>query len=266
MHHTAVAGCALVVAFFALNTIVSPTQAQTALVTAPICAAPTEYTRLDHPLRRTALSLASGEPLVIVAIGSSSTAGAGATTPANSYPARLEAELKLRFPAVPITVLNRGINGEDAQQMLARFDEAVIAERPDLVLWQVGTNAVLRDFSVTGQAPLLLEGIRRLKAAQVDIVLLDSQYAPKVLAKPDIHSMIDLLRNTAREERINVFHRFAVMQHWKEVDGISFESLLSPDGLHMNDWSYGCIANLLSIAITDAVRSPAIARARARGQ
>ena len=29
--------------------------------------------------------------------------------------------------------------------MLARLDSAVIAEKPDLVLWQVGTNSVLRD-------------------------------------------------------------------------------------------------------------------------
>ena len=28
--------------------------------------------------------------------------------------------------------------------MLARFARGVIAEKPDLVLWQVGSNAVLR--------------------------------------------------------------------------------------------------------------------------
>ena len=42
--------------------------------------------------------------------------------------------------------------------------------------------------------------------------------------------------------------------------------LLSPDGLHMNDWSYGCVARQLGIAIADAVRSPAMARGpRPRG-
>jgi hypothetical protein len=32
----------------------------------------------------------------------------------------------------------------------------------------------------------------------------------------------------------------------------------------MNDWSYGCVARQLGIAIADAVRSPAMAGARAR--
>ena len=144
-------------------------------------------------------------------------------------------------------------------QMLARFDETVLAEKPDLVLWQVGTNAVLRDHALDGEAPLLREGIARLKAIKADIVLLDSQYAPKVLAKKDIGGMIELMRTIAAEERIGVFKRFAIMQHWHEVDRVSFETLLSPDGLHMNDWSYGCVAKLMSIALTDAARIPAMA-------
>ena len=62
-----------------------------------------------------------------------------------SYPSRLAVELKALFPRVAITVLNRGVSGETARDMLARFDRDVIAEKPDLVLWQVGTNSVLRD-------------------------------------------------------------------------------------------------------------------------
>ena len=49
------------------------------------------------------------------------------------------------FPGHDLTVLNRGVNGEEAADMLARFETDVIAEKPDLVLWQVGTNSVLRD-------------------------------------------------------------------------------------------------------------------------
>jgi lysophospholipase L1-like esterase len=215
---------------------------------------------------RTALSLASGEPLTIVAIGSSSTAGAGASSPAASYPAQLEAELKARYPGVPITVLNRGVNGEDARQMLARFEETVLAEKPDLVLWQVGTNAVLRDQALTGEAPLIREGVRRLKAAQADVVLIDAQYAPKVIAKPDAAGMVALLGATARDEKVGVFHRFAIMQHWSTVDGVGFDQLLSPDGLHMNDWSYGCVAKLLAGSIAEAARTTPVAGGLPRRQ
>lgn len=259
MHKGLVLSWGLVLAVLSVSTTAAQTPAQPAPAIAPACAAPNEYTRLELPLLRTALSLASGEPVVIVAVGSSSTFGAGASSPAASYPSRLEADLKARFPGTPITVVNRGVNGEDARQMLARFDETVIGEKPDLVLWQVGTNAVLRDHALSGEAPLIREGIRRLKAAHADVVLIDSQYAPKVIAKSDAPAMVDLLRAQARDEKVSVFHRWDIMRHWHDVDGVSFETLLSPDGLHMNDWSYGCIAKLLSMAITDAARSPAMA-------
>lgn len=229
----------------------------------PPCAAPRDLVQFDQPLLRTALALASGDPVVIVAIGSSSTWGAGATSPAQSYPARMEAELRARFPANPITVINRGVGGEDAIQMLARFDE-VIKEQPDLVIWQVGTNAVLRDYSLAGEAPLISEGIRRLKASYADLVLMDPQYAPKVLAKSDATAMVDLIGKAVRDEKINLFQRFAIMRHLVKNENASFDAILSPDGLHMNDWSYGCVAKLLTDAIVDASRRPAVARARRR--
>ncbi len=107
------------------------------------CAAPSDLTQLDGALPRTARRIAANAPLTIVAIGSSSTAGAGASSPAASYPSRLAVELKERYPTVAINVINHGANGEDATEMMARFERNVIAEKPDLVLWQVGTNALL---------------------------------------------------------------------------------------------------------------------------
>ena len=204
--------------------------------------------------------LASGEPITIVAIGSSSTAGAGASSPAATYPSRLEADLRTRFPGRTINVLNRGVGGEDASQMLARMDRDVAPERPDLVLWQVGTNAVLSDHALAGEAPLIREGIRRMKALGADIVLIDPQYAPTVLDKDhDAEGMVRLIGAEAKGGNIGLFQRFALMRHWRENQGIAFEMLLSPDGLHMNDWSYDCVARQLGIAIADAVRSPAVA-------
>jgi hypothetical protein len=82
-----------------------------------------------------------------------------------------------------------------------------------------------------------------------------------VLAKPGVLDMVAHLRKTARDERLSLFQRFSIMRHWVEVEGIAFTELLSPDGLHMNDWSYGCVAKLLGEAIGNAVRRPTVARA-----
>jgi acyl-CoA thioesterase-1 len=230
------------------------------LAAAPVCVAPSEASRLGHTLTHTARRLALGEPITIVAVGSSSTAGAGASSPAMSYPSRLEAELRARFPGIPIKVLNRGVNGEEASEMLARFESTVLAEHPDLVLWQVGTNTILRDHAVAGIAPLVDEGIHRLKASGADVVLMDPQYAPKVIANHHVDAMVGLISKAAKAGNTGLFQRFAIMRHWNKVDGVPFDAVLSPDGIHMNDWSYGCIARLLSVAIAESARAPAVAR------
>ena len=219
---------------------------------APSCAVPAELTRLERPLNRTARRIAAGLPLTIVAIGSSSTAGAGASTPAHSYPSRLEAELRQRFPTQNITVLNRGTNGEDAREMLARFEPSVMAENPDLVLWQVGTNSLLFDRPLENAGSLVVEGIDRLKANGVDVVLIDPQFAPKVLAKPLIGKLMDVLSGIAKRANVSTFQRFAVMRHWREKANVPFQAFLSPDELHMNDWSYACVGKLLAISIAEA--------------
>src|SRR5258708_27021047 len=89
-------------------------------VTPASCSAPTEFSHFDRPLVRTARRLAGGEPLTVVAIGSSSTAGAGASSPDASYPSRLAIELKQRFPLEDVTVLNRAVNGDETESMVAR--------------------------------------------------------------------------------------------------------------------------------------------------
>jgi len=229
------------------------------------CVAPAELVQFENPLSRVALHIRTGQPLKVVAIGSSSTFGAGASSPAKSYPSRLEAELRKLFPTVPITVVNRGVNGENAKDMLARFNRDVFADNPDLVLWQVGSNAVLQDMSVQQAGTPLHIGLERLRAADVDVVLINPQYAPKVIAKKEIEQMVDMIDNTARDMRIDLFERFAVMHYWRATRDVPFGAFLSEDMLHMNDWGYGCVAKLLAGAIHEAATRPAttaVARAR----
>src|SRR6476469_7616065 len=142
------------------------------------CTVATDQVRFDFPLPRTARLLVSGLPIKIVALGSSSTYGAGASTRAACYPSRLAEELVRRFPGQKFTVLNRGVSGEDLSDMLARLDTAVIRQKPDLVLWQLGTNSVLDNKAVQPHASLLREGLARLRATGADVVLIDLQKRP----------------------------------------------------------------------------------------
>jgi acyl-CoA thioesterase I len=222
----------------------------------PECVIAPAQARFDFPLPRTARRLASRHRLKVVALGSSSTYGAGASTSAAAYPSRLAHELANRLLGQEVTVLNRGVNGEEIPDMLARLDSAVINERPDLVLWQVGTNSLLRDKAMQPHVASLHEGLVRLKASGADVVVIDPQYAPKVIAKANCDRMVSLIAATAKADNVGVFHRFELMRHWYEVAHLPFETFVSADGLHMNDWSYACLAKALAMAIAEAATRP----------
>jgi lysophospholipase L1-like esterase len=221
------------------------------------CKVPFDVVRFPAPLSHLSKKISTGEPVTIVAIGSSSTSGSGASSPAATYPSRLQEELKTLFPRQKFTVFNRGVGGEEIGDMLKRFDTAVLAEKPDLVLWQLGTNSVIRDHGLLDHGAMIRFGLNMIRTRlQSDIVLIDPQFAPKVIAKPDAEKMVRLIGKTAKTEDVGLFHRFDVMRYWHDTDKFSFDKFVSPDGLHMNDWSYGCVAKLLAAAIAEASTRP----------
>jgi lysophospholipase L1-like esterase len=216
------------------------------------CTAPDGVTRFKVTLPHTARAIRRGEALVIVAIGSSSTQGVGASEQARTYPALLAEELRRRWPRLAVTVVNKGIGGETAEQMLARFTRDVLPYRPQLVIWQTGSNEALVSQDVQGYEKTVREGIARLKATDVDVVLMDPQYAPRVLGRPQHQTIVDTMGRVANDLNVAVFRRFAVMRQWVTSGEYRMEDILSRDQLHMNDASYHCIARLLADSLTSA--------------
>jgi len=213
------------------------------------CAAPPSLAALGASLERSGARVAEGKPLTIVAIGSSSTLGVGASRPELSYPSRLAAELGERFPKLAIRVVNHGVGGEEVADELKRLGHDVLAEEPDLVIWQVGTNAVLRHDDLSVDAPLIDEGVELIKGRGIDLVLMDLQYAPRVLARPNYDEMERLIADAAGRNHVGLFRRFAIMQLWAETKQLDPEPLIRPDGIHMTDASYGCLADTLAEAL-----------------
>jgi len=217
------------------------------------CLPPKGASKSMGSLPRVASKLAAGQPVVIVAFGSSSTQGYGSTAPEFTYPNRLAAQLRRQYPTAYISVVNAGKGGEDAPEMMKRLQTAVIDLHPDLVIWQVGTNAVLRNLDPEETAKLVEEGIGRIQAAGSDVVLIDPQYSPRVNEHAEsAGKMMKLLNKVAELRKVGVFPRFAVMKDWHEKQAIPIENFVISDGLHMSDWGYACFAQLLG---DDIIRS-----------
>jgi len=218
------------------------------------CSGPKSGTYLEGSLPHIGKKLAAGEAVTIVAFGSSSTAGFGVSSPAFTYPNRLAEQLRRKFPRAEITVLNRGIGGEEVPQMIKRLQIAVLDAKPDLVIWQLGTNAVIRGFDPAETERLVTEGVEQMRAIGADVVLIDPQYAPQVTAKTEgANRMVGLISRVAHLKHVGLFPRFAVMKDWYTRQDASYEGFTYQDGLHMNDWGYACFAQLLGDTIIDSV-------------
>lgn len=206
--------------------------------------------------RRALLERAS---LTIVALGSSTTEGIGASDPALSYPAQLAALLQAWLPHQSVTIHNRGVSGETVADNLVRLDRDVLGLASDLVIWQVGTNDALRDIPPARVRDELLAGLARLRAAGIDVVLMDPQ--PLAGDRGDkVEAMATMLRTTAVEAGVGLIPRSALMRHWLESGTFTVADLFAADRLHMSDTGYRClaeqVANLVAQGLgLDALRA-----------
>jgi lysophospholipase L1-like esterase len=196
--------------------------------------------------------VADERQLRIVAMGSSSTQGYGATNPHFAYPYQLKLRLEAAMPGVAIHVFNKGIGGQDAEEMAARMKADVQPERAHLVVWQVGTNSAINRVPLDRFANRLRAGIDIGKSLGANFVLMNLQYVPAVVALPDEEEYARVMAEVAEEKGAGLFRRFEIMRAWYK-DGMSYSQFVTSDGLHLNDFGQKCIGKLLSTSILDTI-------------
>jgi len=205
------------------------------------CAVPSELLSSTNKLPHVAKKLHRGEPVKVVAFGSSSTAGIGASSAKATYPSRFRAELQRLFPASKITIVNRGISGEDVRQMMGRFQHDVLDEHPDLLIWQTGTNSALHRNNVSSFSGRLAQGIEVAQAAGIDVLLMSPQYSPKFEAVPNHQDFLDHITTVGSVRHVPVMRRYQIMKYWVDSGEMTPAQMINPDGLHQTDRSYFCL-------------------------
>jgi lysophospholipase L1-like esterase len=195
-----------------------------------------------------------GLPRDILAIGSSSTEGIGATSPANAYPARLEQELE-KHTGVDFDVKNAGIGGELAAKTLERLKSALKSGWARLVIWQVGTNDAIVGVDETLFRATVNAGIAATRAAGVPLVLVGPQFTLKSPDPVRYERFVKMVDDIGAANRVPVLSRYAMMKSWSAKGAKAVGLLLSGDGLHMSDLGYQCLAHALAEAIEGATEA-----------
>jgi hypothetical protein len=244
-----------------LLAVVSGTAKGDLMTDARACNLHPELVAFTHPLRHFRESLERRRKTRIVAMGSSSTAGANGVLP---FPGRLEFLLRqqrdhdrfVQFGRL-IDVVNRGVGGQESPEELSRFECDVLAEAPSLVIWQVGTNAVFHDTCyVVDEVMRAIElGLDWIATIPADVVLMDLQYTKAMVDKLALSEQIEQrIADVAAKANVNLFRRWDLMKTWHKDDGVPLEQLddAQAPNLHMSDWATACMTEALFHAIVSA--------------
>jgi acyl-CoA thioesterase-1 len=227
------------------------------LQTAPAaCPVTPGHLVVNGGLERSRAAVAAGR-LTVLAMGSSSIEGVGASRPELGFVPLLEAGLERRLPGVEVTVINKGIGGETAKETADRLAPEIDAGRPDLVIWQLGTNDVLRDRPMDHFFADFRRGEAVLDRADVDVLLIDPQRLPDGTDNPSFRGRNPALAETARLIDLEggragyaVLHRFGAMADWGGLE----RGGVGPDDLHLNDPGYACWAAITADGLAAALR------------
>jgi acyl-CoA thioesterase I len=219
------------------------------------CRASRRMLDLNNPLESARAAVADKKVLRIVAMGSSSTQGYGASNPAFAYPAQLKMNLDRLLPGVEVHVFNKGVGGQDAEEEVDRMKADVNEHKAQLVVWQVGTNSAIRRTPLDKFAEKLRAGIDIGRALGPEFILMNLQYVPAVVALPDEEEYARVMAEVAKEKSVGLFRRFEIMRAWYN-DGMPYAQFVTNDGLHLNDFGQKCIGKLLSLSILNSIKPP----------
>lgn len=206
---------------------------------------------LGAALEHTGAKLQPGKTLTIVALGSSSTTGFGTFQSGGAFPDVMKQELLRLRPSAQIEVINSGRIMDNIPGNVHRLDRDVLSHKPDLVVWQLGSNDAVWRGIASNVKELITDAIKRLKAANADIVLVDLQYAPLVLLTDRHVRMEKIIADVAREQNVGLFQRFLLMK--RAIDG-GVRGLVWWDGLHNSAEGHKCIGVALAQMIDAAAR------------
>lgn len=162
------------------------------------------------------------EPLTIVAMGDSLTAGYGLPAP-DSFPARLEAALRERGHHVK--VINAGVSGDTASGGRDRLDWSV-PDEADGVIVALGANDMLRGFDPAVTEAALEAIVARLKERGMG-VLLAGMMAGRNLGPQYVERFDAIYPALAERHGVALYPFF--------LDGVAGEAALNlDDGIHPN--------------------------------
>ena len=180
----------------------------------------------------------------VLAFGDSITAGFG-LPPNEAFPARLEA--RLRAQGIAAHVVNAGGSGDTTADGLARLDWS-LAEKPDVVILELGANDALRGIDPATVRANLEAMINRIQASGAKL-LLTGMLAPSNWGE-DYRRDFDRIYPELAQAHGVALYPFL-------LDGVAMDARLNqPDGLHPNERGVAVLVDHIAPLVARLIGGP----------
>jgi hypothetical protein len=232
--------------------IAAPARAQDAAQSAAqSCEVPDYLLTSESALTKVADAIKGGHSLEILVVGSRSSSIL--TSEASAYPARLQAKLREKLPALTVNVSVEIEAKKTAEEVAAGVAKLVEAKKPTLVIWQTGTVDAMRSVDPDDFRSAVDEGVAALQTAGADVILMNLQYSPRTETMISAPPYLDNLRVVAQQHDVPLFDRFAIMRQWN--DSGDFDLFSTAHGLEVAKRVHDCLGRALSTFVIDAAHA-----------
>jgi acyl-CoA thioesterase I len=214
------------------------------------CSTPEGFGASEATVPKTAKALAAGSDVLIVTLGGSSTLGVAAGGAQLAWPARLAQTLAGRFPSARVEVVNLAKPRQTALEAAGRLAREVVPRRPMLLIWETGTVEAVQGTPVDEFRETLQTGIDELRAAGIELVLMNAQFSRDTDTMIHFAPYLGALRDVANANTVPVFRRYGLMRHWAESGVLDLRTKDSDSRRRLAARLYECIARALADLVT----------------
>jgi acyl-CoA thioesterase-1 len=215
---------------------------------------PAACTIEDSVLNRSGLQVAPVNGTVLaVAIGSSSTAGNGASSPSNGYVAVTQRLLAGYTGLAQFVVVNAGVPGDSLSQVRSRLQRDALSMNPQLVILQVGVNDATAQPTRAGVDAFRVDFadiVTQIRRKSQLIIVTGQHYERQPAFYEDY---MNAMTQVADQQDVAVFDRYKLMKSLIASGKYSFGSLLAGDRFHPNDVMHRCTGKVLADLIAASV-------------
>jgi hypothetical protein len=210
------------------------------------CPVPERFYAFEPPLTKTAKALASGQEVVIAALGGASTVGLAAGGPNLAWPARMSSVLAAKFPSARTKIINLALARQTAKAAVERFSRDVFPLKPTLVIWETGTMEAVRGTDVDEFRETVQAGINELHTARTEMVLMNMQFSRETDAMIQFGPYLIAMRELADANDVPLFRRHGIMRYWAENDFLDLRTREAEKRRQVAAKLYDCIGHAMA--------------------